>query len=71
MPNAPRSFAAIAAIAALAATPSLSAQAEAQPAAAAFDKLKALAGDWIDLDGAFGMKGKVASPTASPAADPP
>jgi hypothetical protein len=36
------------------------AQSEPQPAAAAFDKLKALAGDWIDVDGAFGMKGQVA-----------
>jgi hypothetical protein len=31
-----------------------------QPAAAAFDKLKALAGEWIDIDGAFGMKDQVA-----------
>jgi hypothetical protein len=31
-----------------------------QPAAASFDKLKALAGDWVDLDGAFGMKDRVA-----------
>lgn len=45
----------------MAAAPSaLVAQSGAQPAAAAFDKLKALAGDWIDLDGAFGMKDKVA-----------
>jgi hypothetical protein len=36
------------------------AQSSEQPAAASFDKLKALAGDWIDLDGAFGMKGQVA-----------
>ena len=60
MPLAPRSFAAIAAVAVLATPPVLRAQAEAQPAASAFDRLKALAGDWIDLDGAFGMKGKVA-----------
>ena len=60
MPLAPRSFAAIAAVALLATPPVLRAQAEAQPAASAFDRLKALAGDWIDLDGAFGMKGKVA-----------
>lgn len=31
-----------------------------QPAAASFDKLKALAGDWIDLDGSMGLKGQVA-----------
>ena len=31
-----------------------------QPAAVAFDKLKALAGDWIDVDGSFGMKDQVA-----------
>jgi hypothetical protein len=60
MPLVPRSFAVIAALAALVTPPSLRAQAEAQPAAVAFDKLKALAGDWIDQDGAFGMKGKVA-----------
>lgn len=60
MPLAPRSFAAIAALAVLATPLVLQAQAEPQPAAAAFDRLKALAGDWIDLDGAFGMKGKVA-----------
>ena len=59
MPLAPRSFAAIAAVAVLATPLVLRAQAEAQPAATAFDRLKALAGDWIDLDGAFGMKGKV------------
>jgi hypothetical protein len=39
------------------ATPLSSAQ---QPAVVAFDKLKALSGDWIDVDGAFGMKDKVA-----------
>jgi hypothetical protein len=32
----------------------------ATPAAQAFDRLKALEGDWIDVDGAFGQKGKVA-----------
>lgn len=32
-----------------------------EPAAAAFDKLKALAGDWIDVDGSMGMKDKVAA----------
>lgn len=31
-----------------------------QPAASAFDRLKSLAGEWIDTDGAFGMKGQVA-----------
>jgi hypothetical protein len=30
------------------------------PAAQGFDRLKALAGDWIDVDGVFGEKGKVA-----------
>lgn len=30
------------------------------PAAASFDKLKALAGDWIDVDGSMGLKGQVA-----------
>jgi len=56
----PRRLLAIAALAALTASPALRAQGESQPAAAAFDKLKALAGDWIDVDGALGMKGKVA-----------
>jgi hypothetical protein len=32
----------------------------AAPAAQAFDRLKALEGDWIDVDGTFGQKGKVA-----------
>jgi hypothetical protein len=36
------------------------AQSTVQPAAASFDKLKALAGDWIDLDGTLGAKGAVA-----------
>jgi hypothetical protein len=30
------------------------------PAVQGFDRLKALAGEWIDVDGAFGEKGKVA-----------
>lgn len=30
------------------------------PAVQGFERLKALAGDWIDADGAFGEKGKVA-----------
>src|SRR5918993_4455652 len=30
------------------------------PAAQGFDKLKALDGEWIDVDGVFGEKGKVA-----------
>src|SRR5262245_12572403 len=30
------------------------------PAAEAFERLKALQGDWIDVDGAFGEKGAVA-----------
>jgi hypothetical protein len=30
------------------------------PALQAFEKLKALEGEWIDVDGAFGQKGKVA-----------
>ena len=47
------------AAAALSLSPSLVAQ-PSQPAAVAFDKLKALAGDWIDVDGAFGMKDQVA-----------
>src|SRR5262245_4951220 len=33
---------------------------KASPAAEAFERLKALQGDWIDVDGAFGEKGKVA-----------
>lgn len=47
------------AFAALLAVPALAAHAQ-QPAASAFDRLKALAGEWIDTDGAFGMKGQVA-----------
>ena len=31
-----------------------------QPAVAAFDRLKALAGEWVDVDGSLGMKGQVA-----------
>jgi hypothetical protein len=31
-----------------------------QPAVAVFDKLKAMAGDWIDVDGSMGMKDQVA-----------
>ena len=34
--------------------------AQSVPAAQAFDKLKALEGDWIDVDGVFGTKGAVA-----------
>ena len=30
-----------------------------QPAAAAFDRLKAMQGEWIDVTGAFGKKGEV------------
>ena len=30
------------------------------PAATAFDRLTALAGDWVDLEGTFGTKGEVA-----------
>src|SRR5262245_23097745 len=36
------------------------AQAAGPPAAAAFERLKALDGDWVDVDGAFGKKGAVA-----------
>lgn len=32
-----------------------------QPAAAAFERLKALEGTWVDADGAFGPKGAVAA----------
>ena len=39
---------------------SSSAQGGGQPAATAFDRLKALDGDWVDVDGAFGKKGAVA-----------
>lgn len=48
--------------AALAAFPALAADPAPAPAAAAasFDKLKALAGDWVDVDGGFGMKDQVA-----------
>ena len=31
------------------------------PAEAGFDRLKAMQGDWIDVDGVFGEKGKVAA----------
>lgn len=55
-----RHVATLASLALLAVAAPTDAQGDALPAAAAFDKLKALAGDWIDLDGAFGMKGKVA-----------
>ena len=52
---------AIALFATVVATPStLGAQSEAQPAVAAFDKLKAMAGDWIDVDGSMGMRDRVA-----------
>jgi hypothetical protein len=37
-----------------------SGQMAALPAASAFATLKSLQGEWIDVDGAFGMKGKVA-----------
>ncbi len=47
----------LAALVLLAATP-LSAQAP-QPAASAFERLKAMEGEWIDADGAFGKKGAV------------
>ena len=62
MPPAQRPTLAAAVVTAvlLAAVAPAGAQGGAQPAAAAFDQLKALAGDWIDTDGAFGMKGKVA-----------
>ena len=33
----------------------------ASPASQGFDKLKALQGEWIDVDGVFGEKGKVAA----------
>jgi hypothetical protein len=36
------------------------AQGAAQPAATAFDRLKALEGEWVDAEGAFGPKGAVA-----------
>ena len=36
------------------------AQAPAASAAQAFDRLKSLAGEWIDVDGSMGMKGQVA-----------
>ena len=45
---------------ALSATLPLAAQDSMQPAAAAFDKLKALSGDWVDVDGSMGMKDQVA-----------
>jgi len=35
-------------------------QGAAKPAAAAYDRMKSLAGEWIDVDGFFGMKGQVA-----------
>jgi len=37
------------------------AQGSGQPAAAAFERLKALEGEWVDPDGAFGPKGAVAA----------
>ncbi|MEG0820515.1 MAG: hypothetical protein RR412_02250 [Burkholderiaceae bacterium] len=33
----------------------------AAPASASFDRFKSLAGDWVDADGAFGTRGKVAA----------
>lgn len=45
----------------LALVPMLSAAQSPQPAAAAFDRLKALEGTWVDADGAFGPKGAVAA----------
>jgi hypothetical protein len=41
--------------------PMASAGQDAQPAAAAFERLKALEGAWVDADGAFGPKGAVAA----------
>ena len=43
---------------ALVVSASLSAQGP-QPAASAFERLKAMEGDWIDVSGAFGQKGAV------------
>ena len=37
------------------------AQGTVQPAASAFERLKALEGEWIDAEGAFGTKGAVAA----------
>ena len=45
---------------ALVAVAAIAVHAQTAPAAASFDKLKALHGDWIDLDGALGTKGAVA-----------
>lgn len=42
----------------LAAAPAL---AQTVPAAASFERFKALAGDWVDADGTLGMKGQVAA----------
>jgi hypothetical protein len=47
--------------AALAAVSATGAAQTKSPAEAGFDKLKALQGDWIDADGVFGEKGKVAA----------
>ncbi|TAK41216.1 MAG: hypothetical protein EPO29_08365 [Betaproteobacteria bacterium] len=55
----PGSKARIAVGAALLALLPFSTQAQ-QPAASAFERLKGLAGEWIDSDGAFGMKDQVA-----------
>lgn len=50
------------AIVLLCAVPAWSAaQATSQPAASAFERLKALEGEWVDADGAFGSKGAVAA----------
>jgi hypothetical protein len=43
-----------------AAAPAAAAKGAAQPAAAAYDRMKALVGDWIDVDGMYGMKDQVA-----------
>jgi hypothetical protein len=60
--NRHTSWLAIAAAAlALSAPVFVHAQDAAQPAVAAFDQLKAMAGDWIDVDGSMGMKDQVAA----------
>jgi len=55
------SFLAACALVAATGIPTVAAgQTPALPAASAFGTLKSLQGEWIDVDGAFGMKGKVA-----------
>lgn len=46
---------------ALTTSSSACAQDTTRPAVAAFDKLKAMAGEWIDVDGSMGMKDQIAA----------